>query len=133
MHHSHKSAEFRCTSGVPTKAGRVLARSRDHVESLRLGRCEMKKIARVAVYVVMVIVLGDLLARYVAALPYELSPLTDSIRFVLRTVRVSQLDNSDDIETLALAAILIASFIFVSLVLWLVIRSTRGLRARSLK
>ncbi|MFL9898567.1 hypothetical protein PQR71_10415 [Paraburkholderia fungorum] len=93
----------------------------------------MKKIAHVAVYVVVVIVLGDLLARYIAALPYELSPLTDSIRFVLRTAGLSQLDNPDDIETLALAVILLVSFICVSLVLWLSIRSVRALRVRALK
>lgn len=93
----------------------------------------MKKVARIAAYVVVVLVLGDLLARYIAALPYELSPLTDSIRFFLRAFGLTQLDNPDDIETLALVVILLASVLIVWFVLWLVIRSARALRAHALK
>lgn len=93
----------------------------------------MKKVARIATYVVVVLVLGDLLARYIATLPYELSPLTDSIRFFLRTFGLKQLDNPDDMETLALAVILLASVLIVWFVLWLVIRSARALRAHALK
>ena len=90
----------------------------------------MKRLARIALYLVATVVLGDLLARYIAGLPYEISPLTDSIQFVLRVVGLQQLDNVDDMETLTLVFILLASIVATGLVLWLAIRGGRALRAR---
>jgi hypothetical protein len=91
----------------------------------------MKRAALVIARVVLAIVLGDLLARYIASLPYEMSPLTDSIRFALRAFGQTQLDNPDDIETLALVVILLASIGVAALAVWLATRGLRALRARA--
>ncbi|MGQ7934684.1 hypothetical protein [Paraburkholderia sp. D1E] len=90
----------------------------------------MKRFARITLFVVATVVLGDLLARYVAGLPYEMTPLTDSIQFVLRAVGLNRLDNVDDMETLTLVFILLASIVAVALILWLAIRGGRALLAR---
>lgn len=90
----------------------------------------MKRLARVAVYVVVTVVLGDLLARYIAGLPYEMTPLTDAIQSVLRALGLRQLDNVDDMETLTLIFILLASIASTAVVIWLAIRGGRALLAR---
>ncbi|MFM0009681.1 hypothetical protein PQR46_07435 [Paraburkholderia sediminicola] len=91
----------------------------------------MKRFARIVLYLVATVVLGDLLARYIAGLPYEMTPLTDSIQFVLHAVGLKRLDNVDDMETLALVFILLASIVAVAVVLWLAIRGGRALLARA--
>lgn len=91
----------------------------------------MKRLARIALYFVVTVVLGDLLARYITGLPYEISPLTDSIQFVLRAVGLQRLDNVDDMETLTLVFILLASIVATGLILLLAIRGGRALLARA--
>lgn len=91
----------------------------------------MKRFARMVLYVVATVVLGDLLARYIAGLPYEMTPLTDSIQFVLRALGLRQLDNVDDMETLTLIFILLASIAATAVVIWLAIRGGRALLARA--
>lgn len=90
----------------------------------------MKRFARMVLYVVATVVLGDLLARYIAGLPYEMLPLTDSIQSVLRAVGLNRLDNVDDLETLALVFILLASIVATGLILILAVRGGRALLAR---
>jgi hypothetical protein len=87
----------------------------------------MKKSAHIALYVVVAVVLGDLLARYIAGLPYEMTPLTDSIEFVLRVLGFKQLDNVDDMEMVTLIFILLASIVATAVVIWLAIRGSRAL------
>ncbi|MDE1012269.1 MAG: hypothetical protein OSB38_42090 [Paraburkholderia fungorum] len=87
----------------------------------------MKKSAHIALYVVVAVVLGDLLARYIAGLPYEMTPLTDSIEFVLRVLGFKQLDNVDDMEMVTLIFILLASIVATAVVIWLAIRGGRAL------
>jgi hypothetical protein len=91
----------------------------------------MKKSAHIALYVVVAVVLGDMLARYIAGLPYEVIPLTDSIEFVLRVLGFKQLDNVDDMETVTLIFILLASIAATAVVIWLAIRGGRALLARA--
>jgi hypothetical protein len=90
----------------------------------------MKRFAHIALYAVATVVLGDLLARYIAGLPYEMAPLTDSIRFVLGAVGLKRLDNVDDLETLALIFILLASIVATGLILMLAVRGGRALLTR---
>ncbi|WP_406869741.1 hypothetical protein [Paraburkholderia fungorum] len=90
----------------------------------------MKKSAHIALCVVVAVVLGDLLARYIAGLPYEMTPLTDLIEFVLRVLGFKQLDNVDDMETVTLIFILLASIVATAVVIWLAIRGGRALLTR---
>lgn len=90
----------------------------------------MKKSAHIALYVVVAVVLGDLLARYIAGLPYEMAPLTDSIEFVLRVLGFKQLNNVDDMGTVTLIFILLASIVATAVVIWLAIRGGRALLTR---
>lgn len=90
----------------------------------------MKKSAHIALHVVVAVVLGDLLARYIAGLPYEMTPLTDSIEFVLRVLGFKQLDNVDDMEAVTLIFILLTSIVATAVVIWLAIRGGRALLTR---
>lgn len=76
------------------------------------------KIVRYLSNAVLTLVLGTLLARYVANLPVEWPWLIGSIRVVLRAFGIHAYDNPDDMFDLVSVVILFASFIAVGVVVW---------------
>ncbi|MFM0642409.1 hypothetical protein PQQ63_37650 [Paraburkholderia metrosideri] len=78
----------------------------------------MKKAAFVLANIVVAIAGGWWLAQFIATLPYEMPQWLDSaIRAGIRNTGSSQLDNTDDIETLAAIVFFVACSALVGLVL----------------
>lgn len=78
------------------------------------------RIARYIANVAATLVLGGLLARYVANLPVEWPWLTGSILFVLHALGIHAYDNPDDMFDLAGVVIFFACLLVVGLAVWLV-------------
>ena len=76
------------------------------------------KIARYISNVAVTLLLGVLLARYVANLPVEWPWLTGSIRFVLHLFGIRSYDSPDDMFDLAGVVIFFASLVVVGLAVW---------------
>jgi hypothetical protein len=92
----------------------------------------MKKFARYALNIVATVVLGDLLARYVANLPVEWPWLTGSIAYVLHALNLVQYDNPDDMFDLAGLVILFACLIIAGAAVWLLNIAARHYRQNRL-
>jgi hypothetical protein len=78
------------------------------------------RVLRYGFNVMVTLVMGTLLARYVANLPVEWPWLTGSIRFVLGLFNVHAYDNPDDMFDLASVVIFFVCVIIVGLVVWAV-------------
>ncbi|MFM0359849.1 hypothetical protein [Paraburkholderia sediminicola] len=78
------------------------------------------KLARYISNVAVTLLLGVLLARYVANLPVEWPWLTGSIRFVLHLFAIRSYDNPDDMFDLAGVVIFFACLLVAALAVWLV-------------
>lgn len=78
----------------------------------------MKKISIAFLNISISVIVGFFLARYLVDLPYEMSWIIESIRFVTRATGQFQLDNPDDLSTLVLTVFLAASIIFSGLLVW---------------
>ncbi|MCM2451802.1 hypothetical protein [Agrobacterium vitis] len=61
------------------------------------------------------LLLGLLLARWISGLPYEFPILPASIASVMRLFGMDTIENADDIETIGLLVIIIASVIVMAI------------------
>ena len=78
----------------------------------------MKKALYIFANVLVALVGGWWLAQFVASLPYEMPSWLDSgIRAGIRLTGASQLDNTDDIETIAIILAILACSALVGVVL----------------
>jgi len=92
----------------------------------------MKNIFLLIFNILASLIIGFFLARYLVDLPYEMSWIIESIRFIVRATGHHELDNPDDLGTLVLTFFLLASIIFVGVLVWLCnIGVRRYLSARS--
>lgn len=94
----------------------------------------MKKALYVFANIVVAVVLGWMLAHFVAGLSYEMPFWLDrAIRAGIGATGATSLDNTDDIETIAIIGIFAACVALVGLALaffnWLVFRLAARLRA----
>ncbi|QNT25379.1 hypothetical protein [Ralstonia solanacearum] len=76
-----------------------------------------KKVLRYVVNVALTLVLADVLARYVAQLPYELAPLNGAVDGFCRAIGITA---PEDVELVGLALIYLAALIVAGLAIWLV-------------
>lgn len=78
----------------------------------------MMRFIRYAINVVVAVVLGDLLARQVAAMVYASPETIKSIKLVLISVGVLKKDSLYDIDGALLLVILVLSIAVVGLIVW---------------
>ncbi|PMS36879.1 hypothetical protein B0G57_10541 [Trinickia symbiotica] len=83
------------------------------------------KLVRYSANVLVTIVIGGVLSRYVSGLPYEFPPLPASIAFVMRKLGIDTVKNADDVETIGLLVIIVASFIVAAVLVWALNRLLR--------
>ena len=80
------------------------------------------KLVRYTANVVATVVLGFLISRWIATLPYEFPALPASIRSMLNAFGVDTVANADDIETIGLLVIIIVSMVGAGALVWLLNR-----------
>jgi hypothetical protein len=83
------------------------------------------KIVRYGTNVLATLAIGFLLSRYISNLPYEFPPLPASIAFAMRALHIDTVKNADDIETIGLVIIIVASLIVAALLVWALNRLLR--------
>ncbi|NIE83902.1 MULTISPECIES: hypothetical protein [unclassified Burkholderia] len=95
----------------------------------------MKKFGKIALNIGATLVGGWLLANLAASLPIEMPDLlNDGLLFLLNAAGHDELANPDDMEVLAMLAILIISIAVAGVVVWLAnvaITRLRASRART--
>ncbi|KVM70509.1 hypothetical protein WJ59_08115 [Burkholderia gladioli] len=80
----------------------------------------MKKFGKIALNIGAILVGGWLLANLAASLPIEMPDLlNDGLLFLLNAVGHDELANPDDMEVLAMQAIVIISIAVAGIVVWL--------------
>ncbi|WP_186200015.1 hypothetical protein [Burkholderia gladioli] len=80
----------------------------------------MKKFGKIALNIGAILVGGWLLANLAASLPIEMPDLlNDGLLFLLNAVGHDELPNPDDMEVLAMQAIVIISIAVAGIVVWL--------------
>lgn len=88
----------------------------------------MMRFIRYAINVVVAVVLGDLLARQVAAMVYASPETIKSIKLVLISVGVLKKDSLYDIDGALLLVILVLSIAVVGLIVWAINTGARHYR-----
>ncbi|TAM55031.1 MAG: hypothetical protein EPN57_03150 [Paraburkholderia sp.] len=83
------------------------------------------KIVRYGTNGLATLAIGFLLSRYVSNLPYDFPPLPASIAFAMRALHIDTVKNADDIETIGLVIIIVASLIVAALLVWALNRLLR--------
>lgn len=77
------------------------------------------------------LILGLLLSRWIANLPYEFPPLPGTIAFCMRVLNIDTIDHADDIEAVGLLLIIVASVGIAALPVWLAKKSLHRLELHS--
>lgn len=78
------------------------------------------KIIRYSINFILTIYIGRWVSYFIAHLPYEFPPLPGTIAFILKKLGDDPATNGDDIVTIGLLVIIIASIIVAGLLVWLI-------------
>lgn len=96
--------------------GATLPVPRQDIEGLWHNRGALMRWLRYCVNIIATLVLGDLLARWFANLPYDFDEvLPRSIMFVMRALGIDTINNADDIEIIGLLVIFLVSILVSAL------------------